>query len=105
MVQMTSDERLSLIETKIERANKHIADLDVARRAFHETKPYAVSTNRDPQTRRLIYYATKVDPTPIPLASAAGDILHNLSIAVDHLAYQLFLVGPGGGGGGKGNRV
>jgi hypothetical protein len=102
---MTSDERLSLIETKIDRANKHIADLDIARKAFLETKPYAVSTKRDPQTRRLIYYVTKVDQTPIALASAAGDILHNLRSALDHLAYQLFLVGPGGGGGGKGNRV
>jgi hypothetical protein len=102
---MTSDERLSLIETKIDRANKHIADLDIARKAFLETKPYAVSTKRDPQTRRLIYYVTKVDQTPIALASAAGDILHNLRSALDHLAYQLFLVGPGGAGGGKGNRV
>jgi hypothetical protein len=95
----TADERLAPIQFKIDQAKKHIADLDVDRRAFLDTHPYAVGAERDPQTRKPIYYVTKVDPTPIALAATLGDIIQNLRSALDHLAYQLFLVGTGGGAG------
>jgi hypothetical protein len=101
---MTADERLALINTKVERAKKHIADLYLERRAFLDTNPYAVDTKRNPQTRQLIYYMARVDPAPIALATVAGDIFQNLRSALDHLAYQLFLIGTNGSGP-KGNRV
>jgi len=93
---MTSDERLALVRLKIERAKEHIGDLDVAVRAFWESRPYEVSTKRDDQTRKLIYYASKVERTPDRLATITGDIIQNLRSALDHLAYQLFLVGTNG---------
>jgi DNA primase len=100
----TADERLAPILFKIDRAKKHIADLDADRKAFLDTRPYAVGAKRDPQTRKPIYYVTKVDPTPIALAATIGDIIQNLRSALDHLAYQLFLVGTAGSAG-AGRRV
>jgi hypothetical protein len=94
-----TDERLASVQVKIDRAKKHIADLGADLKAFLDTKPYAVGTKRDPETRKLIYYVTKVDRTPIALAAATGGIIQNLRSALDHLAYQLFLVGTGGSAG------
>jgi hypothetical protein len=82
-------ERLIHITLKVQRAKLHIASLEREIRAFLDTKPYEVGTKRDPQTRRLIYYVTKVDPVPVVLALIAGDAVQNLMCALDHLAYQL----------------
>jgi hypothetical protein len=46
---MTADERFALIWHKIERANKHIRDLDAAIAAFLATAPYKVAAKRDPE--------------------------------------------------------
>src|SRR4029078_6521508 len=53
----------------------------------------------DPESRKLIYYLTSVDPVPASFAIIAGDTLHNLRSALDHLAQQLYLVGTGGANG------
>jgi hypothetical protein len=90
---MTADERLALIQVKTERAKEHIGDLDSAMSIFHNGKPYEFSTKRDPQTRQLIYYMSKVDCVPMCFATITGDIIQNLRSALDHLAQQLFLVG------------
>lgn len=93
---MTADERLALIRLKIERANKHIDDLQVALRAFLDSNPYKITTKRDPDTRKMIYYLTSVQPVPAVFSLIAGDILHCLRDSLDHLTQQLYLVGTGG---------
>jgi hypothetical protein len=90
---MTEDERLALIWPKVERAKKHILDLERAITAFHKTNPYAVSTKRNPQTRQLIYYISRVDPIPLNLAAISGDVIHNLRTALDYLHQHLLMVG------------
>jgi hypothetical protein len=90
---MTAEERLALIQPKIERAKHHIVDLHRQFRVFIDTKPYRVSTQRDPQTSKLIYYASRVEPMPTAFATITGDAIQNLRSALDHLAYQLHLVG------------
>jgi len=72
---MTADERLALVQFKIERAKKHISDLQGARGAFLNANPYEVRTKRDSQTRKLIYYVSKVGPTPICLATITGILI------------------------------
>jgi hypothetical protein len=69
---MTADERFALIWLKIERANKHISDLDTAIAAFLATKPYKVGMKRDPETKRPVYYVTEVKSVPkeIPIISS-----------------------------------
>lgn len=77
------------IRPKIERAKKHIRDLEAERDSFLRTKPYVVSTKRDAQTKRLIYYLAAVRQPPEILPVIAGDVLQNLRSALDHLAFQL----------------
>jgi hypothetical protein len=92
---MTADERLALVRIKIERAKKHLIDLEAACRVFLDSKPYKVAHKRDAQTRQVTYYLASVDSTPLPLSAIAGDAINNLRSALDHLAQQLYLVGTG----------
>jgi hypothetical protein len=89
---------VELIRTKVKRAYEHIDQLDVACKAFKNTGPYVARTKRDPQTRKLHYYAAKVDPVPVQVVLLLGDAIHNLRSALDHLAYQLVFVGTNGAG-------
>jgi hypothetical protein len=93
---MTEDERLALIRLKIERADKHIDDLQTAVRSFLDSNPYEVAAKRDPDTRKMIYYLSRVEPVPAVLPAIVGDIIHCLRDALDHLTQQLYLVGTGG---------
>ncbi len=95
---MTADERLELIKVKVARAKTHLSDLEVELKAFLETKPYVIGTKRDPQTRRVIYFLASVQDTPLSVAAIAGEVLQNLRSGLDHLAYQLVLVGTGKAG-------
>jgi hypothetical protein len=96
-MKMTADERIALIRVKIERAKQHIHELNSEIRAFFDTNPFIVGTKRNPKTRQLIYYLVSVHEVPLTIAAIAGDILQNLRSALDHLAYQLVLVGRGSG--------
>jgi len=87
----TVDERLKHVTLKVKRAKEHLGDLDLQIRGFLAAKPYKVATKRDPQTRKLIYYVSAVQPTPECLALVSGDAIQNLVSALDHLAYQLVL--------------
>jgi hypothetical protein len=97
--------RLDRVRLKVERAKEHIRDLELELKAFFDTKPYIVGTKRNPQTRQLIYYLVSVKGVPDRIAVIAGDILQNLRSALDHLAYALFMVGPGGAGGSPAKHV
>jgi len=94
---VTAEERLAMVRLKIERANKHVGDLQTVVRNFLDSNPYEVATKRDPTTRKLIYYIARANPFPPDIAVIAGDVLHNLRCSLDHLAQQLYLVGSGSG--------
>lgn len=82
-------ERYDLVRRKIDRAKTHIDTLGSTVRQFLESRPYVIATKRDPQTRRLTYYAASVEEPPEELCEIAGDAFHNLRSALDHLAWQL----------------
>jgi hypothetical protein len=63
----TIDERLVQVTSKVDRAKKHMADLEREIRGFLDTNRYRVATKRDP--RRPIYYVASVE------ASASADAL------------------------------
>lgn len=87
---MTADQGLALIRLKVERAKKHIGELEVERRAFLDSKPYEVGAKPDPQIAEAIkYHIISVRKTPNTILLIVGDILFNLRAALDHLAYQL----------------
>ncbi len=85
----TIDDRLRQITLKVQRAKKHVSDLDSEIMAFLKTNPYKIATEHDANTRKLVYYLASVDPTPDCLPLLAGDAIQNLMSALDHLAYQL----------------
>jgi len=90
------EERLSHILPKLNRADKHLGDLDKAIKEFHATDPYASIIERDPKTGECFQRMTKVEPIPTDVRLIAGDAIQNLMSALDHLAYQLAVVSGGG---------
>lgn len=94
---MTSDAKLALIRVKVERAKRHMSELEVEVNAFFSQQPYKVEVRRDSE-RRLVYYLSSVtEPSPA-IAVLAGEVIQNLRSALDHLAYQLAVLGTGGKG-------
>jgi len=89
----TANERLSQVWPKVERAEKHIDDVNAESLAFFKTNPYVVSTKRDLQTRQPIYYLSSTKPIPSHIALIAGDAIQCLMSALDHLAYQIVCAG------------
>lgn len=90
-----ASDRLEGVKTKVERAKHHVNELEAALRAFYKTNPYVGATKRDPQTRKLVYYLVSVRDVPPDISVIAGEVLQSLRSALDHLAYQLVLVGTG----------
>ncbi len=85
-------------KAKVERAKQHIRDLNTEIRAFLDGQPYTISTKNDLQTRKLIYYVADVRSVPLSIAAITGDVIQNLRSALDHLAYELVVVGTGSAG-------
>jgi hypothetical protein len=83
-------ERLQRVRLKVERAKKHISDLDEALRIFGTTKPYEITAKRNPQLPNVIqYYVATAGEIPSEIPLICGDALQNLRSALDHLARQL----------------
>jgi hypothetical protein len=86
---MTAEERLGLIRVKVERAKKHISDLEVGIQAFRDSQPYTIEIKPNPKTGENVHYISSIREIPSVIAVTTGDILYNLRAALDHLAYQL----------------
>src|SRR5215217_1723251 len=89
---MTADQRITLIRTKIERAKKHFRDLEAARNRFINPYPDVITSDPDPDTGDSVFKVVNIRTPPDKLGLIAGDVIHNLRSALDHLAYQLVLV-------------
>lgn len=75
---------------KVERAKKHIRDLDIVKRKFLETDPYKITSQHQPEMAQLVHYVGKSEPVLADIALIAGDAIHNLRSSLDHLISQLF---------------
>jgi len=94
---LTARERLIPIQVKIERAKKHFSDFKGEAEAFREAYIHVIGAKEDPHTGQALKYF----PRPLPVArfemlAIAGDVIHNLRSALDHLAQQLVEVGSPG---------
>jgi hypothetical protein len=58
--------------------------------------PCEIATQRDPQTREMLYYIVSVRDVPKRIAILSGDVLQNCRTTLDYLANQLFIVGSPG---------
>lgn len=92
---MNSDEKLARIHLKVERAKKHLSELQIARNRFIETAPYRVVSEHDSQTGQTLDKVFDLQVPPAEIGLIAGDVAHNLRSALDHLAYALVIASGG----------
>ena len=92
---LSSQERLILIRVKIERAKKHLEDLDVELTRFRDSSQKVILEQIDPATGNSFEDFTTLRRVPFNVIACAGDVVHNLRSALDHLANQLVWVGSG----------
>jgi hypothetical protein len=96
---------LDLVRSKIEWANKHIANLGRECRTIFDPKPNNVIAQYDLQADKTVYQVVKLPNISADIFFIAGDAIHNLRSALDYLAWQLVLANnkvPRGGIGGTG---
>lgn len=91
----SAEGRLVGVRAKIERAEKHVGELDSAIDAFFQTNPYRVSQEDDRQLGGIRYVLRVVGTIPVGIPVIVGDVLHNLRSAMDHIVGQLVLANGG----------
>ena len=78
---------------KVERASKHLEELEREVRAFFDNNPYRPIRHVDPEDTRYFIYQFPPQPVPpLSLAVIVGDVVHNLRSSLDHIAWQLSLL-------------
>ncbi len=77
-------------QVKLERAERHYAELQAVLKIFFSTNPYKISTRRN-DAGKLVYYLSDVADVPVELSLITGDVIQNLRSALDHLAYDLWV--------------
>lgn len=82
---MTLGDHMAQVQLKLDRADKHIGDLERATVAFTESHPYRVVPKHDPDTGQYIHKPELLRPIPQEIALVAGDAIHNLRSALDHM--------------------
>jgi hypothetical protein len=96
---------LENIRAKIQRAEKHIRDLERARRRFLRTSPYKVVPYFHIEHGFTVFVLEVCPEIPPCIALIAGDAAHNLRSALDHIAHELFFRHPKTGTTTKSERV
>jgi hypothetical protein len=94
-LRLTAEDRVALIRAKVERAKKHFRSLELELIAYRDKNLQVVKGELYSQTGKIGGVQTFHN---LPLLSfdaltTAGDVIHNLRSALDHLAHQLVLVG------------
>jgi len=87
--------RIDGIRLKIERAKKHIRDLDSGIRMFCDSEPYTLGIEPKTQIQHVALYVSSVEPIPDEIHLMIGDAVHNLRSSLDHLVWQLVEAGGG----------
>lgn len=83
---------LELVLSRVERAKEQRRDLEIEMRAWAQGGAYGVASRYNSETGYTEFYVAELrEITPLTRA-LIGEIIHTLRTALDHLAYQLFLV-------------
>lgn len=91
-VTQTKARRLVGAWLKLDRARKHLEELDRETRAFTNPQPYRFNTELDDETGQYVVrlrFSKPAVAVPKRLSIVAGDVVHNLRSALDHLAFEL----------------
>lgn len=90
----THNEPLLGVRLKIERARRHLRELESSVGSFMNTSPYEIYTE-ETEAGDLLYRVRVTESLPIECSLVLGDAVHNLRSALDYLAYEL-VVADGG---------
>lgn len=74
---------------KIERAKKHLEELQREVTAFWATKPYAINFDTETEPGKRLYRMKFTNDVPPHWGAAAGDVIHNLRASLDNVATAL----------------
>ena len=83
---------------KLDRADKHLGDLKRRLHAFNREYSNSVVFEDDPHTGDRTYKIASIPPFDKDIPLIAGDAVHNIRTALDHLACRLVFVGTSGQG-------
>jgi hypothetical protein len=90
-----STNRIDGVRLKIERAKKHILDLESVVIPFFDDNPYTCTTELHPDIPWYIVRLETIKALPETIPVMIGDAVHNLRSALDHLVWQLVEAGGG----------
>ena len=74
---------------KLNRADRHIVDLGDLVERFLTSQPFAVERVVSEDGRRHVVRWTRTAEIPVEISLVAGDAVHNLRSALDHLAVEI----------------
>lgn len=74
---------------KFRRAHKHLLDANAAVRDFLKDQPYEIVRDEDSEPNRMLFWVTLHEEPSADISLAAGDAIHNMRSALDHLVYEI----------------
>jgi hypothetical protein len=83
---LSAESRLALVRAKVERAKQNLAEVEFIIFTAHD---YIPGLNMRVKSRKRLPGQLPTYEIPFDALTAAGDVIHNLRGALDHLAYQL----------------
>jgi hypothetical protein len=89
------DHPLHSFRLKLNRARLHYSSLQIEIAAWFQRRPYGVFGEFEPKTSRYVFRIRMFEGVPEGWGVLIGDIVHNARSALDHLAWQLVIVGGG----------
>jgi len=85
---------LERLNKKIERAEKHLIDLDEMVQEFIASSPYEIVAYNDTDNLHKVFKVNILKNFPLDMSVIIGDVLQNLRSTLDHLAYHLVSIKP-----------
>ncbi len=77
------------VRVKVDRAKKHLADLDTEIREYHARNPYAIIPEIEAETGDEVHRLLIREAIPAHWGAILGDVVHNLRSSLDLLAAEL----------------
>ena len=74
---------------KLERADRHLADAEAAASQFLAGKPYRLTRDEGSEPGKFRLWITLLEGPPELISLAAGDAVHNMRSALDHVVYEM----------------
>ena len=86
---------LSGVLVKIDRAKTHLNDFDRRARRIEDACRRVIVRERDEQRSEYVFRFSRIPTLRPVLGAVIGDAIHNLRVALDHLAWQLVIASGG----------